>query len=79
MSCNYETVGKFEAEIAEFFGASFAVATDCCTHALELCLRHLDVLSISVPKRTYPSVPMLAKKLNIKQYWRDEDLSLIHI
>ena len=70
---NFETVTNFEKKIAEFFGAPFAVAVDSCTHGLELCLRYRDALTIHVPKRTYISVPMLAKKLNIKLYWRDEN------
>ena len=36
----FEYVSEFESQIAEFFGAPYAVATDSCTHALELCLRH---------------------------------------
>ena len=28
-----------EKNLAAFTGAPYAVATDCCTHALELCLR----------------------------------------
>ena len=35
----FETVKVFEEHIAKFFGAKYGVATDCCTHALELCLR----------------------------------------
>jgi DegT/DnrJ/EryC1/StrS aminotransferase family len=33
------SVQLFEIEIAKFFGSPYAVATDCCTHAVELCLR----------------------------------------
>ena len=36
---NFETVQEFEKQIAKFYGAPYAVATDCCTHAVELCLR----------------------------------------
>ena len=35
----FEIVKKFEDKIAEFFGAPFGVAVDCCTHGIELCLR----------------------------------------
>ena len=70
---NFETVTKFENRIAEFYGATYAVATDSCTHALELCIRYCDLSSIVVPKRTYISVPMLAKKLNIGLNWSDEN------
>ena len=32
----YDDVDKLEKTIAEFFGAPYALATDCCTHAIEL-------------------------------------------
>jgi hypothetical protein len=39
----------------------------------ELCLRLQKLSYISVPKRTYISVPFLANKLNINLKWRDEE------
>ena len=66
-------IKEFEERIASFFGAPCAVAVDCCTHAIELCLRHQNIQQYTVPKRTYISVPFLANKLNIKFDWRDED------
>ena len=69
---SFEIVNKFENKIAEFFGAPYAVAVDCCTHGIELCLRQQEVLTLIVPKRTYLSVPMLANKLNIRLQWNDE-------
>ena len=68
----FEVVNKFENKIAEFFGAPYAVAVDCCTHGIELCLRQQEVLTLIVPKRTYLSVPMVANKLNIRLQWNDE-------
>ena len=70
---SFESIKKFEDNIAEFFGAPHAVAVDCCTHALELCLRHQNIEKYTVPKRTYISVPFLAQKLGISFEWRDED------
>ena len=70
---SFETVKIFENKIAEFFGSPYAVSVDCCTHGLELCLRYQNLSYISVPKRTYISVPFLAKKLNIELKWRDEN------
>ena len=69
---SFDLVESFEKEIAKFFGADFAVAVDCCTHAIELCLRHQNVKHYTVPKRTYISVPFLANKLGISFDWRDE-------
>jgi len=70
---SFEIVKEFENKIAEFFGAPYAVAVDCCTHGVELCLRHLKVKSITVPKRTYLSIPFLSNKLNIELKWKDEN------
>jgi dTDP-4-amino-4,6-dideoxygalactose transaminase len=69
---SFQVIADFEKEIAKFFGAPFAVAVDCCTHGLELCLRLKNVKKISVPKHTYLSVPMLSSKLNIDMDWTDE-------
>ena len=39
--------------------------TDCCTHAIELCLRYDRVKHCSIPSHTYLSVPMTLHKLDI--------------
>ena len=70
---NFNTITDFEEEIAKFFGAPYAVAVDCCTHGIELCLRLTNTSKINVPKRTYISVPFLADKLDLDLEWRDED------
>lgn len=70
---SFDSVKKFEQSIAEYFGAPFAVAVDCCTHGIELCLRQQGITHYTVPKRTYISVPFLANKIGIKFDWRDED------
>ena len=70
---SFQVIADFEKEIAKFFGAPYAVAVDCCTHGLELCLRMKDVKKIMVPRRTYLSVPMLADKLKIDLEWTDEE------
>ena len=69
---SFSNVTLFETKIAEYFGAPYAVAVDCCTHGIELCLRYDMVGSIHVPKRTYISIPFLAKKLNLDLHWKDE-------
>jgi len=70
---SFEIISEFEQKIAEFYDAPFAVAVDCCTHGIELCLRHQNVKSITVPKRTYLSIPFLADKLGIELKWKDEN------
>ena len=69
---SFEVVKEFENKIAKFFGSPHAVAVDCCTHGIELCLRQQNIKCITVPKRTYISVPFLANKLGIELRWRDE-------
>ena len=70
---SFEVIADFEKEIAKFFGAPYAVAVDCCTHGLELCLRMNGAKKITVPKHTYLSVPMLAEKLDLDIEWADDE------
>ena len=57
-------VAEFEKLIANFYNAPYAVATDCCTHAIELCLRLETRFKLyTIPKHTYLSVPMTFEKL----------------
>ena len=69
---NFNTVTEFENQIANFFGAPYAVAVDSCTHGVELCLRYTDADHITVPKNTYLSIPFLAHKLWIELKWKNE-------
>ena len=43
----FDSVAEFEEKVADFFGAPYAVAVDCCTHAIELCLRYKQIKSFS--------------------------------
>ena len=63
---SFEVVSKFETEIANFFGSPYAIAVDSCTHGIELCLRYKNYPKITVPTRTYISIPFLSKKLCIE-------------
>ena len=69
----FEIISEFEQAVAEFFGSPYAVAVDSCTHGIELCLRYTKETKISVPKRTYLSVPFLAEKMGLEREWRDEE------
>jgi dTDP-4-amino-4,6-dideoxygalactose transaminase len=62
---SFDSILKFEQELAEYTGAPYAVMTDCCTHAIELCLRHEKPNWISFTAYTYLSVPMVMHKLGI--------------
>ncbi|MFL2603718.1 MAG: DegT/DnrJ/EryC1/StrS family aminotransferase [Flavobacteriaceae bacterium] len=70
---DFNTVEKFENKLAEFFGSPYAVAFDSCTHGIEACLYLTKAKKIIVPKRTYISIPFLAKKMNIFLEWKDEN------
>ena len=54
---SFNVIEQFENKIADFYGSPYAVAVDCCTHGLELCLRQQKIKHYTVPKRTYISVP----------------------
>ena len=70
-------VSELEKTVASFYGAPYAVATDCCTHAIELCLRlNPHFKNVTCPSHTYLSVPMTFEKLGLEwaffdQYWKD--------
>jgi dTDP-4-amino-4,6-dideoxygalactose transaminase len=66
-------VQQFESLIAEYYGAKYGVATDCCTHAIELCLRHTKATQATSPKHTYLSVPMTFEKLNLNWSFCNEN------
>ena len=73
----FDKIFEFEAELAAFTGAPYAVMTDCCTHAIELCLRHEQVEHCEFPAFTYLSVAMTMHKLDISyrllnQTWTGE-------
>ena len=68
---SFSPVKKFEEKVAEFYGAPHAVAVDCCTHAIELCLRYTDADDITIPTRTYISIPFLAGKLELAWEWQE--------
>jgi len=72
----FEHIEQFENKIAKFYGVPYAVATDCCTHAIELCLRYKGYNNLIIPTHTYISVPFTLEKLNLKwkfeyQEWED--------
>ena len=63
---SFDKISKFETALAEFTGAPYAIMTDCCTHALELCFRYDRVEFCAFTPYTYLSIPMLMHKLNVK-------------
>jgi len=70
---SFDIVSEFENKIADFYGSPYAVAVDCCTHAIELCLVYNNIKTIKVPVKTYISIPALSKKLGLVLEWKEED------
>jgi dTDP-4-amino-4,6-dideoxygalactose transaminase len=61
LSDPWDVVDLFEKRLAEYAGSKYAVAVDNCTDALFLCLKYLKANGeITLPKRTYVSVPCTA-------------------
>ena len=63
----WDIVATFEKKVADFAGCSHAISVDCCSHGLFLALKYVkDYLGtqqkvVTIPKRTYISVPMQIK------------------
>lgn len=74
----WQVVDQFEQKIADFFGAPYAVATDSCTHALELSflITACRNQTVEVPVHTYMSIPMMLTKIGqpwkfVEKFWND--------
>lgn len=70
---SFSKILEFETALAAFTGAPYVVMTDCCTHAIELCLRYDVPKRVQIPARTYISVPMTFKKLDLNYIYQDID------
>jgi len=54
----FKIVEMFEDEVAHYTGAPYAVSVDSCTNAIFLCCKYLNVQTVTIPAKTYLSVPM---------------------
>jgi len=77
-----DAIDIFEKKVAEFTGAKYAITTDCCTHGLFLSLKYLQNIGevnsdtiITIPERTYVSVPMQILHTNCHLSFRDYEWS----
>jgi hypothetical protein len=70
---SFDALFKFEQDLAEYTGAPYVVATDGCTHAIELCLRHDRPQFLAFTAFTYLSVPMLMHQLQINYVHTSEE------
>ena len=70
----FDPIYKFEQALGELTGAPYVVMTDCCTHALELCLRYVSPYKVvRIPAHTYISMPMTLRKLDIGYLYEDDE------
>ena len=53
----YDVVASFEKELAEYAGSSYAVAVESCSAAILLACAYMKVEEVTIPCRTYPSIP----------------------
>ena len=53
----YKVVRMFEEEIANYTGAPYAISVDSCTNALFLICKYNEVKEVTIPSKTYLSVP----------------------
>jgi len=63
---SFDAILQFEKLLAKKTGAPYAVMTDCCTHAIEMCLRYKKVKRVQFTAYTYLSIPMTMHKLGIE-------------
>jgi dTDP-4-amino-4,6-dideoxygalactose transaminase len=86
---NDEFLTEFEIGLKNFTKAPFVILTDRCTNAIFLCLwylreyKNMDVKEITLPARTYQSVPMTLKnllnsKINFENYEWSKTYKVIH-
>lgn len=74
----YQVVRDFEAALCQYTGAKYAVTTNSCTMALLLAVAwHLrnqpkGFIEVSIPKRTYVSVPQSIIHASGQLAFRDE-------
>jgi dTDP-4-amino-4,6-dideoxygalactose transaminase len=72
---SFKALFDFESALAKYTGAPYAVLTDGCTHALELCFRYDVVKQNRFTAYTYLSVPMLMHHLGIEFSFTDQTWS----
>jgi dTDP-4-amino-4,6-dideoxygalactose transaminase len=70
---DFNILEDFESALCEYTGAPYAVPVDCCTHAIELCMRHQGISGIvTMPKNTYISALMVLHKLGLTVEFTNE-------
>ena len=69
-----DIVDIFESKLANYAGSKFAAVLDCDSHAIFLALKFLNFTGeVSIPARTYASVPMQILHAGASFKFRDEN------
>jgi|TARA_Y100000310_G_scaffold336657_1_gene421804 dTDP-4-amino-4,6-dideoxygalactose transaminase len=75
----WDVVEMFENEVAKFAGCKYGISVDNCTDGLFLCLKYLNYDGeITIPSRTYVSVPMTIINAGCKVKFEDIEWSGIY-
>ena len=69
----FDKIADFESALSDYTGAPHVIMTDCCTHAIELCMRYERPSNVAFTAYTYLSVPMTMHKLGIEYRLIPED------
>ena len=78
MANAFGIVAEFERRVSEYAGAKFGVAVDCCTSAIFLSLKYLRAVRVTIPHKTYISVPMAAIHAGVKVEFSREPWSGVY-
>ena len=54
---SFSVVKEFELKISKYTNSKYAIAVDSCTNAIFLCCKYLQVKQVTIPCKTYLSVP----------------------
>jgi dTDP-4-amino-4,6-dideoxygalactose transaminase len=74
-----DVIDIFEKKVAKFAGSKYAVAVDCCSHGLFLCMKYLECKgTITIPKNTYVSTPMQILHAGCKVKFEDLEWSGVY-
>jgi len=76
----FDSVRKFEKTIATYAGSKYAVAVDSCSNALFLACLYVDMKgqTVTIPARTYPSVPAAIIHAGAKVKFVDQEWSGVY-
>lgn len=70
---HWNIVRQFEDLLAAYTGAPHVIAVDSCSSALFLCCKFQEVRQVTIPKRTYISVPFSILNAGGTVQFEDQD------